>query len=95
MGRPGAPPVLDEEALHRYLFKESDRFQQLKLHQNQLAQLLMIDKDTVTDTLRRMEKAKRIKLVSRGLHKRATYYITNPDGEDAVIPIKRRKILWQ
>lgn len=84
--------ALDEEALHRYLFREADRHQHLTVHQLDLARALMADKDTIGYTLQRMEIANRIRFISRGLHKRITYYITNPDGEGSV---SKRKILWQ
>ena len=85
--------AMDEAAFHRYLFKEADRFQRVTVHQLDLARGLMVDKDTVGETLRRMEQADRIRFVSRGLLNRVTYYITNPDGEDS--PNSKRKILWQ
>lgn len=86
-----APRCLDEDALHRYLFDETDRFQHVKVHQLELSENLLITNNSMTKILRRMESEGRIRLVSKGRYGQNTYFIKNPDGEDAP---RKRRIVW-
>lgn len=90
----GRQPALDEDALHKYLYERSDRFHRYRLHQQQLSIDLMIDKESLAHTLRRMEDDGRLRLIKRDVKNMRIYYVTNPEGEDEPADVNR-SVMWQ
>lgn len=88
-----APRVLDQDALHRYLYDNSNRFHQITVHQLDLARALMVDKDTLNMTLKRMVDAAQLELVKKGYTGINTYQVINPYQHEQAKP--KGKIMWQ
>lgn len=93
--------AIDEDALHRYLFERVDRHQQILVNQSELARDLGVVKATLWFTIKRMIDDGRMRIARKGQSGRNTYYVVNPDGEDATpketttTPHQPRRVMWQ
>ncbi len=92
----GRKKALDEDLLHRHLFDRTDSKQQITVNQQELCRQLLINKDTMYRTLKRMVDDGRIKIVAKGQYFKNVYYVTSPDGKkDPNFGRNRGPIMWQ
>ncbi len=77
-GRPGRPPLIDRDAIHRVLWRRSDRRGSLKFVQNQLASEIGVSPYHFSRILSEMEESGRLRTVAAGKRNVKTYVITDP-----------------
>lgn len=74
----GRPPTIDRDALHRVLWRRSDRRGSLKFVQNQLATEIGISPYHFNRILAEMEENGRLRTIAIGKRSIKTYLITDP-----------------
>lgn len=88
------PGVLTTDALHRIIWEKRDSRNRLKLHIGELAEELGRDYHGVQQTVTRLRKEGRIRVVHRGLWQIQTVEIADPDVFDQEAPPASKPMRW-